>query len=87
MKRINLGILGEILIVPAGYSKTNYRCMSKAVYCNPKAKNALACIVDDRTSHIGGVWKAGPQKTWGERGCPSDLRSGTYDANLNWIGA
>ena len=59
--------------------------MNKPVYCNSKASSALACIVEDRTSHKGGVWKAGPEKTWGQKGCPDNLRSGTYDANLKWI--
>jgi hypothetical protein len=55
------------------------------VYCNSQASNALACIVEDRTSHKGGVWKAGPAKAWAEKDCPDNLRSGTYDASLNWI--
>ena len=73
--------------IPAGYTKTNYRCMNKPVYCNSKASNGLACIVEDRTSHNGGVWKAGPEKAWAEKGCPTGQRSGTYDANLQWIAA
>lgn len=73
------------LVIPAGYQRTNFICMGKAVYCNPKASSALTCIVEDRTGHIGGVWKGGSQK-WGQSGCPSATRSGTYDANLNRIG-
>ena len=58
--------------------------MGKSVYCNSKASSALECIVEDRTGHKGGVWKAGTKK-WAENGCPSGTRSGTYDENLERI--
>ena len=71
--------------IPAGYARMNFVCMGKSVYCNSKANNALTCIVEDRTGHIGGVWKGGSRK-WAESGCPSGSRSGTYNASLQRIG-
>ncbi|UJR34720.1 hypothetical protein I4U23_027497 [Adineta vaga] len=46
---------------------------------------ALTCITEDRTGHIGGVWKGGSRK-WAESGCPSGSRSGTYNATLQRVG-
>ncbi|CAF1061811.1 unnamed protein product [Adineta ricciae] len=70
---------------PAGYTRTNLICMGKAVFCNPKANSALTCITEDRTGHIGGVWKGGSKK-WAESGCPANTRSGTYNAALQRVG-
>jgi hypothetical protein len=72
--------------IPPGYTRMNFRCMGKTVYCSPFATRAMASIVEDRTQHNGGVWKAGPRKTWAEQGCPQELRSDTYDGSLTWIG-
>ena len=74
-----------VSFIPDGYIRRNYLCQNKSVYCKAKAATALECIVEDQTSHKGGVWKAGPEKNWADRGCPTATRSGTYDAYLNRI--
>lgn len=78
-------ITDEGFEVPHGYERTSFVCMGKAVYCNSKASTNLKCIVQDRTAHIGGAWKAGSKK-WAQSGCPSGTRTGTFDENLNRIG-
>jgi hypothetical protein len=71
-----------------GYQRTNYLVKGQPVYYKANAPEGERYISPDvgsgngTGSHNGGVWKAAssPADLWNKT-----TRSGTYDANMNWL--